>query len=59
VRVEYSSRGSWRTLFSTTTDARGYFTRTVNFRAGRRYRVAWTGPDGRTVHGATTSVYDR
>jgi hypothetical protein len=59
VRVEYSSRGSWRTLFSTTTDARGYFTRTVNFRAGRRYRVAWTGPDGRTVHGTTTSVYDR
>jgi hypothetical protein len=59
VRVEYSSGGSWRRLFSTTTDARGYFQRNVPFRSGRRYRVAWTGADGRTIHGTATSVYKR
>jgi hypothetical protein len=59
VAVEYSSGGSWRRLFSTTTDARGYFTRNATFRSGRRYRIAWTGPDGRTIHGTATSVYKR
>jgi Cellulase (glycosyl hydrolase family 5) len=57
VSVEYRSGGAFKTLFTTTTDARGYFTRNTTFRAGRRYRLTWTQPDGRTIHGTTTSVY--
>jgi hypothetical protein len=59
VTVEYSSGGAWKRLFTTTTDARGYFQRNTSFRSGRRYRVAWTGADGRTIHGTATSVYKR
>ena len=46
-------------LITTTTDSRGYFTRNTTFRSGRRYRLAWTQPDGTTIHGTTTSVYKR
>ena len=59
VTVEYSSGGSWRKLFTTTTDARGYFQRATTFRSGRRYRLTWTAPDGQTLHGTATSVYKR
>jgi hypothetical protein len=59
VVVEYRSGSRFRRLFTTTTDARGYFTRAVTFRKGRRYRLTWTQPDGRTIHGTTTSVYTR
>jgi hypothetical protein len=59
VTVEYSSGGSFKKLFTTTTDSRGYFTRNATFRSGRRYRLAWTQPDGTTIHGTTTSVYKR
>jgi len=59
VTVEYSSGGSFKKLLTTTTDARGYFTRDTTFRSGRRYRLTWTGPDGRTIHGTTTAVYKR
>jgi hypothetical protein len=59
VSVEYSSGGSWRRLFTTTTNSRGYFQRNASFRSGRRYRVAWTGADGRTIHGTATAVYKR
>jgi len=59
VTVEYTSGGSFKKLFTTTTDARGYFTRNTTLRSGRRYRLAWTQPDGRTIHGTTTSVYKR
>jgi hypothetical protein len=59
VTVEYSSGGSWRRLFTTTTDSRGYFQRRASFRSGRRYRVVWTAPDGRTLRGTATSVYRR
>jgi hypothetical protein len=59
VTIEYSSRGSFRRLFTVATDARGYFSRTTTFRAGRRYRVAWTQPDGRTIRGTATAVYKR
>jgi hypothetical protein len=57
VTVEYSSGGSFRKLFTLTTDPRGYFSRTTTFRPGRRYRLAWTQPDGRTIHGTATRVY--
>src|SRR4051794_8936733 len=59
VTVEYSSGGSFKKLFTTTTDSRGYFTRNTTFRSGRQYRLAWTQPDGTTIHGTTTSVYKR
>ena len=59
VTVEYSSGGTWRRLFTTTTDSRGYFQRQASFRSGRRYRVVWTAPDGSTVRGTPTSVYRR
>jgi hypothetical protein len=59
VTVEYTSGRSFKKLFTTTTDARGYFTRNTTLRSGRRYRLAWTQPDGRTIHGTTTSVYKR
>jgi hypothetical protein len=57
--VEYTSHGKWRRLFTVTTDRRGYFTRTVNYRAGRAYRLVWTRPDGTTMAGTRTSVYRR
>ena len=59
VTVEYSSGGSWRRLFTTTTNSRGYFQRNTSLRSGRRYRIAWTGAGGRTIHGTPTSVYRR
>ena len=59
VTVEYTSGGGFKKLFTTTTDARGYFTRDTTFRSGRRYRLTWTAPDGRTIHGTTTAVYKR
>ncbi len=59
VTVEYQRGGSWRRLFTMTTNATGYFERSVPFRSGRRYRLAWTAPDGRTLHGSTTRVYRR
>ncbi|HEX2103071.1 MAG TPA: hypothetical protein VHF51_05430 [Solirubrobacteraceae bacterium] len=59
VSVEYSSGRSWRRLFTTTTNSRGYFQRNVTFRSGRRYRVVWTRADGRTFRGTATSVYRR
>jgi len=59
VTVEYTSGGSFKKLFTATTDARGYFTRSTTFRSGRRYRVVWTQPNGQAIHGTTTSVYTR
>jgi hypothetical protein len=57
--VEYSSGGSFKKLFTVTTDARGYFTRNTTLRSGRRYRLTWTPPNGQPIHGTTTSVYKR
>jgi hypothetical protein len=58
--VQYrSGSGSFKTLFTVTTDARGYFTKNTTFRSGRRYRLVWTQPDGQQIHGTTTSVYKR
>jgi hypothetical protein len=57
--VEYRSGSSWKRLFTVTTNARGYFTRSTPFRAGRRYRLTWTAPDGATLRGTTTRVYRR
>jgi hypothetical protein len=57
--VEYTSGGSFKKLFTVTTDAHGYFTRNTTFRSGRRYRLTWAQPGGQAIHGTTTSVYKR
>src|SRR4051812_10128169 len=57
--VEYTSGGSFKKLFTVTTDSRGYFTRSTTFRSGRRYRLVWAQPGGQSFHGTTTSVYRR
>ena len=57
--VEHSRGGGWRPLATVATDARGYFRHTTAFRSRRRYRLTWTGPDGRTYRGPPTRVYRR
>jgi hypothetical protein len=42
-----------------TTDARGYFARTVPYVKGRRYRLRWTSPAGRVYEGPPIRVYSR
>jgi len=59
VRVEYAAAGGWRTLATRTTDARGSFSATTALRAGRRYRLLWTAPDGTVFRGPSTRVYTR
>jgi hypothetical protein len=51
--VEVADRGgAFRRLTSVRTDARGYFTRRVSGRDGRRWRLRWTTDAGRVVRGA-------
>ena len=53
VTVEVADRGgAFRRLASTTTDSRGYFTRRVSARSGRRWRLRWVAPDGSVLRGA-------
>lgn len=53
VIVEVADRGgAFRRLATVSTDARGYFTRRVSGRAGRRWRLRWTAPSGRVARGA-------
>ena len=55
-----SNRGrTWRTLSTYTTDARGYFTRTVSNAKGRQWRLTWTAPGGTVYHGSATRAYSR
>jgi hypothetical protein len=55
--VEYLSGGRWRPLATVTTDARGAFTRSANYRAGRQWRLTWTGPDGTVFRSPATRAY--
>jgi hypothetical protein len=48
VTVEYSSSGRYRRLATVRTSSVGSWRRTASLRKGRRYRVRWTAPDGRT-----------
>jgi len=53
VTVEVADRGgAFRRLTSVKTDSRGYFTRRVSGRSGRRWRLRWTTPAGRVLRGA-------
>jgi hypothetical protein len=49
VVVEGASGSSYRRLAQVRTSARGSWRLTTALRAGRRYRVRWTTPDGRTL----------
>jgi hypothetical protein len=58
--VETSSNGrTWHTLSTYTTDARGYFTRTVSDAKNRQWRLTWTAPGGTVYHGSPTRAYKR
>ncbi|MGZ6694910.1 MAG: hypothetical protein ACXVFL_04620 [Solirubrobacteraceae bacterium] len=59
VEISSDKGRTWRTLGTYTTDARGYFTRTVSNASGRRWRLVWTAPDGTTYRGSQTRAYSR
>jgi hypothetical protein len=58
--IEVRSKGAaFRPLATVQTDARGYFTKTSAFVAGREWRLAWTAPDGTVLRGTPTRAYAR
>ena len=59
VVVEHRSGKTWRRAKRDHTDGRGFWRTTVRYRKGRRYRVRWTAPDGRTYTGPATRTYRR
>ena len=56
VSIDYRAAGSsrWQLLKHDRTDGRGVWTTTTAARAGRRYRVRWTAPDGTRHAGPVT-----
>ena len=52
-----SKGGSFHTLTTVTTDARGYFTKSAAFVNGREWRLVWKAPDGTTFRGSPTRAY--
>lgn len=59
VSIDYRNQGSstWRFLKRDRTNSRGVWTTTTSKRAGRRYRVRWTAPDGTRFTGPLTRSY--
>jgi hypothetical protein len=56
--VQRSANGhTWSDLTTVQTDRRGYFTKSAGFVKGRRWRLAWTAPDGTTFRGTATRAY--
>jgi len=58
VTITYASGGSskWRKLATITTDRSGYFSFKRSGPTTRRYRMAWTAPDGTTYTGPVTKT---
>jgi hypothetical protein len=52
-----SKGGPFRPLTTVTTDARGYFTKTAKFVAGREWRLVWQAPGGPILRGTPTRAY--
>jgi hypothetical protein len=52
-----SKGGSFRTLTTVKTDARGYFTKGAANAKDREWRLVWTAPDGTTYRGTPTRAY--
>jgi hypothetical protein len=61
VTIDYRDRGSstWHRLKLDRTDRRGYWSTATRAVRDRRYRVRWTGPDGRRHEGPLTRSYRR
>ncbi len=61
VSIDVRSKGSkrWHFLKRDTTTSRGYWSMSTSYRSGRRYRVRWTAPGGRTFTGPLTRVSSR
>jgi hypothetical protein len=56
--VEMRSKGgAFHELTTVQTDARGYFTKSGAFVAGREWRLVWKAPDGTTFRGTPTRAY--
>ena len=58
VSIDIRSRTGrrWHFLTRERTDARGFWSARSRYRAGRRYRVRWTAPDGEAYAGPLTRV---
>ncbi|HZO35276.1 MAG TPA: hypothetical protein VFB41_00225 [Solirubrobacteraceae bacterium] len=55
-----AGRGSSFTRYATyTTDAHGYFTKSVPYTKNREYRLRWTSPEGKVYTGPPIRVYTR
>jgi hypothetical protein len=52
-----SKGGSFRTLTTVKTDARGYFTKGAANAKDREWRLVWKAPDGTTYRGTPTRAY--
>jgi hypothetical protein len=52
-----SNVGAFHELRTVQTDARGYFTKSATFVAGREWRLVWKAPDGTTFRGTPTRAY--
>jgi hypothetical protein len=52
-----SKGGSFRTLTTVKTDARGYFTKAAANAKDREWRLVWKAPDGTTYRGTPTRAY--
>jgi hypothetical protein len=46
-----------RKLRTVTTNSRGYWRLEARYRKGRRFRVYWTSPDGKTFRGPPIRAY--
>jgi hypothetical protein len=58
--IEARSKGNaFRPLTTVQTDARGYFTKTAAFVAGREWRLVWQAPNGAIFRGTPTRAYAR
>jgi hypothetical protein len=58
VTILAADRGRpFRELMTLTTTSTGVFAARTAHRAGRRYQVRWTAPDGRTYKGAAVTAY--
>ena len=52
-----SKGGSFRTLTTVKTDARGYFAKSAANAKDREWRLVWKAPDGTTYRGTPTRAY--
>ncbi|MBB4663557.1 cellulase family glycosylhydrolase [Conexibacter arvalis] len=60
VRIEFADRGKkWRKLATQRFGRTGYWTRKVNTKPGRAFRVIWTAPDGKKHTGPKTVAHTR